>query len=88
MPDNPQLPIIVSDQVVSAPAWTVFRYVVSALGTLLANKGILSAETVNTIVGALMVAVPVIWGTWLSIQNKQKLIVAARAAPDPIAQVK
>lgn len=84
----PDPPIAVSDQIVSAPLWTIIRYVLTALGTLLTNKGILDADTANTIVGTLLAVIPVTWGAWLSISNKRKLITAARSADNAVAVVK
>lgn len=88
MPANgQQAPIVVSDQVTTPPFWTVIRYVLTALGTLLANKGILDADTANTLTGAALAIIPVIWGAWLAIQNKRSLIAAARSAHNDVAKV-
>jgi hypothetical protein len=83
----PEAPIIVSDQTVTPPLWTIVRYVLTGIGFVLTNNGLVSADTVQTIIGAIIAAGPTIWGAVLSVHNKRKLIATAAAAPNSVAKV-
>ena len=43
---------------------SVVRSVLIALGSLLTAKGYVDSDTVNQIIGGVMVLLPAIWGVW------------------------
>lgn len=84
----PPAPIIVSDQTVTPPLWSLLRYVFAGVGGVFVQKGYITDDTLQTLLGVAAILVPAIWGAWLSIRNKSKLIAAARSAHNDVAQVK
>jgi len=50
--------------------WQAIRYSLIALGGFLAGKGYVTAEQVTTIVGALGMVFPVIWGFYVKANTR------------------
>lgn len=89
MPANGQTPpIVVSDQTISAPLWTVIRYAITFVGGLLVASGKITNDQLQTFLGAAGAILPTVIGALVAWINKRKLIAAARSASDRVAVVK
>ncbi len=84
----PAQPLTVTDETLGGAIWTFLRYIVTGLGGMFVSKGYITADTLETILGLLAVAVPNLIGVILHIRNKRRLITVAQAAPDAIAKVR
>lgn len=51
---------------------SVVRSILLAVGTVLTTRGVLNADMVNQIVGAVTVAAPVLWGIWDKYRSEKK----------------
>ena len=63
---------------------TVLRYVLTGIGGILANRGIISNDLSDTIVGAVIAIVPIVWGAYLSYKNAETMKAAEPFVPDSI----
>lgn len=74
--------------VMNAAIGSLLRYALTVAGTLLASKGIVSADLLNSAVGAAGVAIPAIWGVWQKFTAEKKAkareVVAAQATVSAI----
>jgi hypothetical protein len=67
---------------------TVIRYLLTALGTLLATKQILPSDTdVPQLVGTILAVGSTIYGLYKQIKHHRERVVLATAVPDSIAKV-
>lgn len=57
---------------------SAIRSILITIGSILAARGYVDEQTANTIIGAVMVIIPVAWGIWDKIHSEQKT--AAREA--------
>jgi hypothetical protein len=73
----------------NAAVLTLARYLLTALGSLLlVDNGIMSNDTLQDVIGAVMVIAPAIQGVVLSIRDSRKQRQMAEALPDRLAVVK
>lgn len=83
MPDIPSVPISsrqVTNDTTTPSIGTALRYMLTAVGAFAVGKGWIKDDTLQALIALVTVAAPSVYGVWLSIQNKKKLIVAADEA--------
>lgn len=88
MVDTPEKPIVVQSNGIPEEVGTLIRYLATALGGWLVQRGWVSDSEVPMIVGAAMVIIPAAWGWLKTRSNNGKLKVLAEAAPNSVGLVK
>lgn len=86
--NDPDKPIVVTDDTLLPQLASLGRYVLTAGGAYVLGKGWLDGDTLAFLSGLVTVAAPAIYGVYKTWSNKTKLIAVASAAPDSVAQVK
>ena len=81
-------PIIVDPDPTAAMVWVAIRSLLFAAGGFFVGKGWVTQETLEAVVGALMVLLPDAFVLVKKRQNTAKLARMAAVAPDNVAQVK
>lgn len=85
---HPEMPIVVNASSAPAEIETTIGQLIPAIGGLLICFGLVTAEKWAALVGPLTIIVGLLWRLWRTRRNHAKLVVAASAAPDSVAQVK
>lgn len=81
-------PLIVNPSALPDQAGALIRIGLIALGSSLITHGWLPAGSdVNAIAGAVLSVIGAVWALYKATRSKAKLVVAAEAAPNRIAQV-
>lgn len=52
-------------------AWTLIRYVLTAIGTVAVTKGYMSADQSTALIGALVSIVSILWGVYVRYNTRQ-----------------
>lgn len=60
------------DEATKQAILSAIRVVLVAAGSVLTTKGVVDAETVNTIIGAAMVILPAVWGIYDRFQTARR----------------
>ncbi len=81
-------PIIVNESPLPQSAYTLLRYVLTAIGGLLVSQGYFDEEVLNHLIGAVLIIVPAGLGIYRTVFNKKQLVIAAAAAPNDVAVVR
>lgn len=81
-------PIIVSESAVPTQVMAALRQLLVAAGGYLVGRGWLTGELVEALVPALLLLVPFAWSQLKVRRVQAKLVTAASAAPDSVAQVR
>lgn len=61
---------------------TLIRYVLTAVGTLMVSHGFIDQGTADTLVGAMLVIIPVAYGVYTSYHNSKTIKEAEPYTPD------
>lgn len=69
------------------PAAAAFRYLIVTMGSFAVGRGWVQADQLPGIATAMVTIGTAAYGLYQTFRNKQKLVVAAEAAPNSIAKV-
>lgn len=81
-------PIVVHESAVPTQLMAALRQALIALGGYLVGKGWLTDELAQAVIPVVLLVGPVIWSQFRVRSGQAKLVTAAAAAPDSVAQVR
>lgn len=88
MSESENAPLRVSESAVPDQIMAGLRSVLMAAGAALVSRGTMDQSTADAVVGVVMLVAPFIWSQVAVRRRHAKLVTAADAAPDEVAQVK
>lgn len=68
------------DDAATQSVFGLIRTALAGLGGLVANRGWIDADTMNMVVGAVMVIIPAAWSVWQKYESSRKTAVAETVA--------
>lgn len=88
-PETVDKPIIAPVSDVPEGVITLVRYLLAALGGIMVNRGWISDSTVNDLTGLALIALPTLYGLWLTRHKNAKLraLASLPQVPDSVARV-
>ncbi len=81
-------PVIVPASSIPESSMTLLRYALTALGGVLVSRGYLNDQTLNDVVGGLLLILPVVWGILRTKRSIAKQQTMAEQLPDSAAQIR
>ena len=81
-------PIVVNSDPTPSMIWGAVRVLLGAAGGWFVAKGYLDSETLNAVIGAIVVLAPAVWVAILNRRNTKQKAILADAAPNTVAVVK
>lgn len=80
-------PLVVTDSTLEGQVATLVRYLLTTIGGYALGQGWIDNDLLALLTGLLTVAVPTAYGIYKTYTSKVRLIKAASAAPEYVAQV-